>query len=120
MPWINVVTNKELSIAEQEELKAGLGLLMHQILDKEETGLMVTFLAANGIYRAGERQEHAAVVEVKYIGQYPAAKKAEVTRCIIGLMARVIEIEQTKVIVPFGEFPPENYGRLPGIPAIGK
>ncbi len=111
MPWVNVISGRELTGEERTELKSGFALVLEQLLDKKETGLTVTFLSAAGLYRGGVESPDGAVIEVRYIGQYPAAKKQEITRCFVGLLARAAGFDPSKIIVPFAEFLPENYGR---------
>ena len=86
----------------------------YEVFGKEEQGLTVTFQAADGFFRAGEASSDSAVVEINYIGQFPLAKKQEVTRRLCDLLNRVLRLAAQKVIVLFSEFSSENWGRKAG------
>ena len=114
MPWVNTIFGKTVSKAEQEQIKSGIAEILKDILAKEERGLSATFCPADGFYRSGEASSNAAVVEVQYIGQYPLAKKQEVTRRMCNLLVRSLNLSLLEVIVLFSEFPSENWGRKTG------
>jgi phenylpyruvate tautomerase len=114
MPWVNVVTSKACSKGEQEQIKSGVAQILREVFAKEEQGLAVTFQMADGFFRAGEASSDSAVVEIKYIGQFPLAKKQEITRRVCDLLNRVLRLTAQKVIVLFSEFLSENWGRKAG------
>ena len=114
MPWVNAIFGKEVSKEEQDQIKSEIARILKDILGKEEQGLSVTFFKTDGFFRAGEACSDAAVVEVRYIGQFPLVKKQEITRCICELLERLLKLAPLKVIVLFSEFPSENWGRKAG------
>jgi phenylpyruvate tautomerase PptA (4-oxalocrotonate tautomerase family) len=114
MPWVNTILGKTVSKAEQEQIKSEIAEMLKDILGKEERGLSATFCTADGFYRSGEASSDAAVVEVQYIGQYPLAKKQEITRRMCDLLAKSLSLSPLKVIILFSEFPSENWGRKTG------
>jgi phenylpyruvate tautomerase PptA (4-oxalocrotonate tautomerase family) len=111
MPWMNVVTDKKLSVAQQKEIKTGFASIMQQVLDKKESGLNVTFISTDGFYRGGESATDAVAIDIKYINKATASQKQEITNAITDIMVKVAESDPTKVIVLFSEFLAEDYCR---------
>ena len=114
MPWVNVILGQTVSKGEQEQIKSEIARVLKENLGKEEQGLSVTFFKADGFFRAGEACLDAAVVEVRYIGQFPLVRKQEITRRICEFFERLLKLAPLKVIVLFSEFPSENWGRKAG------
>jgi phenylpyruvate tautomerase PptA (4-oxalocrotonate tautomerase family) len=114
MPWVNVIFGKTVSREEQEQIKSEIARILRDVLGKEEQGLSVTFFTADGFYRAGEGSSDAAVIEVRYIGQFPLAKKQEITRRLCDLLVKLLKLAPLKIIVLFSEFASENWGRKAG------
>ena len=114
MPWVNAIFGKTVSREEQEQIKSETARILRDVLGKEEQGLSITFFTADGFYRAGEAGPDAAVVEVRYIGQFPLAKKQEITRRLCDLLVKLSKLAPLKIIVLFSEFASENWGRKAG------
>jgi phenylpyruvate tautomerase PptA (4-oxalocrotonate tautomerase family) len=114
MPWVNAYLNRELSSKEQELVKSGLAEILWDVLAKEERGLYVTFSSTAGTYRAGEKCHDGAVINIKYIGNFPLANKQEITRRICGFMSQHLALDPARIIVPFDEMVSENWGRREG------
>jgi phenylpyruvate tautomerase PptA (4-oxalocrotonate tautomerase family) len=101
-------------LSTQEISRSEIARVLKDSLEKEEQGLSVTFFKTDGFFRAGEACSDAAVVEVRYIGQFSLVKKQEITRRICELFERLLKLDPLKVIVLFSEFPSENWGRKAG------
>lgn len=114
MPWINVHTAKSLASAQAESLKSDFAAILKEILEKEERGLIVTFSEAYAFYRAGAARQDACVVDLRYIGSFPLAKKREVTRRIAATVAGNAGCDPLMVTVLFSELSSENWGREGG------
>ena len=114
MPWVNAYLDRKLSSKEQELVKSGLAEILWDVLAKEESGIYVTFSSTAGVYRAGEQCHDGAVINIKYIGNFPLTKKQEVTRRICGFMSQSLTLDPAKIIVPFSELLSENWGRREG------
>lgn len=114
MPWVNVILGRTVSVDGQDRIKSEMATILLDVLQKEEKGLSVTFFTADRFYRAGEACSDAAVIEVRYIGQFPLAKKQEITRRLCDFLSRVLRLAPLKIIVLFSEFGSENWGRKAG------
>ncbi len=114
MPWVQIHLGKKLEKQQQESLKSGIAGFMQEILDKEEQGLSVTFVASDGFYRAGSAVDNAAMVDVRYIGTFPLEKKQEVTRRFCRILSEKAGVDPAKVSVLFGEYDSGNWGRRQG------
>jgi len=114
MPWVNILSGKTVSREEQERIKSEIAETLRDVLGKEEKGLSVTFFTADRFYRAGEACSDGAVVEVRYIGQFPLAKKQAITRRLCDLLSGLLGLAPLKIIVLFSEFESENWGRKAG------
>jgi phenylpyruvate tautomerase PptA (4-oxalocrotonate tautomerase family) len=114
MPWIDLLTPQTVSNKSQEKIKSGLASILMEVIQKEERGLIVTFRASNGFYQAGESTEKSAVVDIRYIGSFPADKKREITRMISALLEKELKSDPEKIYVPFSELSSENWGRKGG------
>ena len=114
MPYVSLITERKCSAAEQLKLKSGIADILAAVLDKEESGLVVTFPSVDGFFRAGEKSANAAVVEVRYIGQFSLDKKQELTRKLCELCRAILAADPEKVIVPITEMVSENWGRRAG------
>jgi len=111
MPWINVNVSKTLSESAQNEIKAEMANVLFETLQKEEKGLIVTFTQVVGYYRAGQRCEDAAVIDIKYIGMFPLSKKQEITRRLSAFYAKTLHLDPQKVTVLFTEKMSQDWGR---------
>jgi phenylpyruvate tautomerase PptA (4-oxalocrotonate tautomerase family) len=114
MPWIDLVTPHAVSRGLQEKIKSGFASILMEVIQKEERGLIVTFRASDGFYQAGESTEKSAVVDVRYIGSFPADKKREITRKISALLEKELKSDPEKIYIPFSELSNENWGRKAG------
>ncbi len=110
MPWVNAILAKGCSKEEQEKIKAEMAKILNEVLGKDERGLTVTFQVADGFFRAGQACLDGAVVEIKYIGQFPAAKKQDLARRTADLLNKVLGLSLQKISVPFSELSSENWG----------
>ncbi len=114
MPWVNAIFGKTVSKEDQDQIKSEIAGILKDVLGKEEQGLSVTFFTADGFYRAGEACSDAAVIEVRYIGQFPLVRKQVITRRVCDLLVKLLNLAPLKTIVLFSEFPSENWGRKAG------
>ena len=114
MPWVNVNVNRTFSEEKQDQLKAELAKILYDVLEKEERGVVVTFNTVFGMYRAGERCDDAAALDVKYIGNFALEKKQEITRRVCKLFSESLGLDPKKIIVLFTEVLSENWGRREG------
>jgi phenylpyruvate tautomerase PptA (4-oxalocrotonate tautomerase family) len=114
MPWIDLLTPNTVSPASQEKIKSGFASILKEVIQKDEHGLIVTFRSTQGFYQAGESTEKSAVVDVRYIGTFPADKKREITKRISALLAKELMIDPEKIYIPFSELANENWGRKGG------
>ena len=111
MPYVNVVTEKKCLAAEQDRLKAGIAVVMHEVLGKDEKGLVIAFTGADGLFRSGEQATDGAVIDVRYIGGFDLVKKKQLTKKLCELMRDVLGCDPEKIIVPISEMASENWGR---------
>ncbi|MHB0879206.1 MAG: hypothetical protein ACYC5O_24475 [Anaerolineae bacterium] len=114
MPWVNVMVGKQVSAQAQEQVKAGLARTMGELMDKQEAGLVVTFTEAVGFYRGGAASPDAAVVDARWIGQFPLSVKQDLTKQVAALLASALGADPMKVIVLMTELSSENWGRKAG------
>ena len=114
MPWVNITAGKRLSAAEQEQVKAGLAKAMAELMNKQESGLVVTFTEAYAYYRAGTIATDAAIVDCRWIGTFPAEVKRALTRETAHLLAAAIAADPKKVTVVMSEIESQNWGRNAG------
>ncbi len=114
MPWVNVILGKKVSSEEQDRIKSEVAKTLGDVLQKEEQGLSVTFFTADRFYRAGEACSDGAVIEVRYIGTFPLAKKQEITRRLCAVLSKMLRLTPLKIIVLFSELGSENWGRKAG------
>ncbi len=114
MPWCNIVTAGSCSLIEQEQIKSELGVILAETMNKPETGLAVTFVGADGFYRAGAPAQDAAAVDLRYIGQFPLDVKKAVTKRICQMLKKVLGVDPLKVMVVMSEIDGDNWGRKGG------
>jgi phenylpyruvate tautomerase PptA (4-oxalocrotonate tautomerase family) len=114
MPWIDLVTPNAVSKGSQEKIKAGFAFILMEVIQKEERGLIVTFRSTQGFYQAGEATDKSAVVDVRYIGNFPADKKREITKRISALLAKELKADPERIYIPFAEIANESWGRRGG------
>lgn len=114
MPWVNIVVGKQCDVQAQEQVKAGLAKIVGELMDKPEAGLVVTFVEAAGFYRGGVPSPDAAVVDVRWIGQFPLATKQALTKQVAALLAAVLDVDPMKVMMPMTECDSASWGRKAG------
>lgn len=114
MPWVNITVSKPCEVQAQEQIKAGLATIMGKLMDKQEAGLVVSFTEAVGLYRGGVPSPDAAVVDARWIGQFPLAVKQNLTKQVAALLASALAIDPMKVIVLMTELSSGNWGRKAG------
>ncbi len=114
MPWCNIVTAGSCSLSEQEQIKSELGVILAETMDKPETGLAVTFVGADGFYRAGAPVQDAAAVDLRYIGRFPLEAKKAVTKRVCQMLNKVLGVDPLKVMVVMSEVDGDNWGRKGG------
>ena len=111
MPYVNVITQSKCNRGQQEMLKAGIAQILLEVLGKEERVVVVTFQGTDGYYRAGEYTQDAAVIDLKYIGEFALEKKQELTRKLCELLRDALGCDPEKIIVPISEMVSANWGR---------
>lgn len=114
MPWINITLSQPCAPDKQERIKSELAAILQELMNKPEQGLTITFTAAFGFYRGGGRREDAAVVDVKYIGEFPLPIKQQLTRRVAALLESALRLDPQKIIVLMTEVNSENWGRKAG------
>lgn len=110
MPWVNGVFGKACLPAQQERIKAGMAQILKEALQKDERGLTVTFQEAHGFFRAGEACADGAMMEIKYIGQFPEIVKQELSRRTAYLLHEALGVPLQRVSILISEFSAENWG----------
>jgi phenylpyruvate tautomerase PptA (4-oxalocrotonate tautomerase family) len=95
-------------------MKIEIAKILHDEFDKAEQGLSVSFYTPAAFYRAGEATVTAAVVDVRYIGTFPLAKKQAVTRRIAAFLSERWDYDPLKTTVVFSEIESGNWGRKGG------
>ena len=114
MPWVQVFLPKPGSLNEYDLTKSEIAKILLEELQKPEQGLTVMFQSPLAYYRAGVPVTDAAVVDVRYIGSFPLAKKQAVTKRIALFLAETFKLDPLKVTVEFSEVVGENWGRKAG------
>lgn len=114
MPWVNITVSEPCAPEKQVEIKAGLAAILQELMNKQEQGLVVTFTTALGFYRGGAACHDAAVVDLRYIGEFPLAVKRELTRRVAGLLQAVLGVNPLKVSLVITEVESQNWGRNAG------
>ena len=110
MPWVNGVFGRACSPEQQEQIKAGMAQILKEVLQKDERGLTVTFQVAQGFFRTGQACADGAMLEIKYIGQFPKGIKQELTRRTAYLLHEVLGVSLQHISLLFSEFSDENWG----------
>jgi phenylpyruvate tautomerase PptA (4-oxalocrotonate tautomerase family) len=114
MPWINITLSRPCALEKQERIKSELATILQDLMEKPEQGLTITFTAAFGFFRGGARREDAAVVDIKYIGEFPLPVKQQLTRRVAALLESALGLDPQKIIVLMTEAKSENWGRKAG------
>lgn len=114
MPWINVNYPRRLALHETDQLKNEFAEIMKEVLDKNESGLVVSFTEPYVLYRGGTATQEAIVLDVRYIGQFALEKKRELMKRLTETLSRVLMVDPQEVTVLFGEIESQNWGRGAG------
>lgn len=114
MPWANITLCDWCTQEKQSEIKAGLAQILLELMNKQEQGLVVTFTTPFAFYRAGALAKDAAIVDLKYIGEFPLSVKQAVTRRVAEMIAQALPVDPKKVTVLMTEVKSENWGRNAG------
>jgi phenylpyruvate tautomerase PptA (4-oxalocrotonate tautomerase family) len=114
MPWANITIAEACSPEVQEQVKIGLASIFAELMNKQEQGLVVTFTPTCGFFRGGIACQDAALVDLRYIGEFGLALKQSLTRQVANLLARELGADPQKVVVVMSEIKSENWGRKAG------
>jgi phenylpyruvate tautomerase PptA (4-oxalocrotonate tautomerase family) len=114
MPWANITISESCSPERQEQVKAGLAKIFAELMNKQEQGLVVTFTPTCGFFRGGIACQDAAMVDVRYIGEFGLSVKQSLTRQVANLLAKELGADPLKVVVVMSEVKSENWGRKAG------
>lgn len=110
MPYINCVTSVKLEENKKEKLKKAFGKLIENLPGKTEQWLFVGFNDSQSLYFRGEKQDSAAIVEVKIFGDAEKKHKEKLTAEICKLLNEELEIPGSKTYVVFYEVTDGNWG----------
>lgn len=110
MPYINCVVSKEMLDSDKERMKVYLGDLVNELPGKSEEWLFVGFRDKETLFFRGERQESAAIIEIKLLGTQEIKYKDRFTSKISSLFEDELEIPKDKIYVIFFEVTDGNWG----------
>ncbi|MDT8718747.1 tautomerase family protein [Clostridium sp. 19966] len=110
MPYINCVTPLKLEEDKKEKLKTAFGRLIENLPGKTEEWLFVGFNDGQSLYFKGEKQEKAAIVEIKIFGSADKKHKDKLTAEICDLLSEELEVQGSKIYVVFYEVSDGNWG----------
>ena len=100
MPFIQVSTNREVSLEKEEKIKTALGKAITLIPGKSETWLMVNIRGDENLYFQGKK-DPCAFVEVKLYGGENAKAFSELTSEVTSLLSSTLGIEQQRIYVSY-------------------
>ena len=103
MPYISTKTNKALTYAEKEALKARLGADIAIIPGKSESWLMLGFEDGLTMAFAGDMTTPAAMIEVDIFGSTTKAAYDRLTAAITDGVSEILGIKKDRIYVKYRE-----------------
>jgi phenylpyruvate tautomerase PptA (4-oxalocrotonate tautomerase family) len=110
MPYVNCIIAKELSHDDMEKLKIHIGDLINEMPGKSEEWLFVRFCDKEKLYFKGDKQENAAIIEVKLFGAQEIKYKDRFTSKVSELLEDELGIDKENIYVVFYEIEDGNWG----------
>ncbi len=101
MPYIETKTNREISPAQELELKERLGKAIETIPGKSESWLMLNFEDHCRLYFQGDGKAPAAFVAVKLFGGADRAAYENMTAAVTEILQNVLEIDPARIYVQY-------------------
>lgn len=114
MPWINVVTTRELTPEQQDAMQDGIAAAFVELAGKTKPGVFVSFTRPEVFFWGGERRDDAAIFDVQWIGEFGLEVKKEITRRISAGVAPAAGLDPDRVRVLFTRKASEDWGRNRG------
>ena len=114
MPWVNVVTTRELSEANWRVLNAGITAALVVHAGKQEKGVYVSVTRPQTIFWGQEQRDDCAVFEVRWIGEFDLEVKQRITQVLSTEIAASVGLDPDRVRVLFTSFTSEDWGRNRG------
>lgn len=110
MPFVNSLVTKKIDYNTKNRLKVHIGDLINGFPGKSEEWLMVHFQDDEVIYFKGEKQEDAAVIDVKILGNLEIRYKDIFTNKVSEIFEQELKIPKNNIYVIFEEIPEGSWG----------
>lgn len=101
MPFINTVTNKNISKETEIKLKSQFGEAI-KILGKSENWLMLNFTQSDSMYFQGESNP-MAMLEVKLFGKASSSAYDNMTAKLTDIVSKELNISPTQIYIKYEE-----------------
>jgi hypothetical protein len=108
MPYIQIVTSKELAPTTKINIKSKIGKIIDTIPGKTESVLMIGFFDKTELFYGGESKENAAMVSVNLHGSSGLPEKEALTEKLFLLMEKELDIVKEDMFLTINEYP--NWG----------
>ena len=108
MPYIQIVTTRQVPEDEKERIRRRLGQLIYLIPGKSESVLMIGMMDGVSMCFGGDGVEGCAMVQVHLHGQCPMEAKAALTETILAFMAEALQLSPDRMFLTLSEYP--NWG----------
>lgn len=108
MPYVGIHTSKQLTGADKERIKTGLGAAISLIPNKREELLLVEFLDGNTMYMGGKQELPAAYVNVRCYKSAPYEDNKAFTEHVYQILGEIPGLETGQVYVTITEY--EHWG----------
>ena len=114
MPWVNVVTTRNLADAELQTLNTGITAALVEHAGKQPAGVFVSVTRPEVLFWGQEKRDDAAMFEVRWIGEFTLEVKRTITRILSTVVAPAIGLDPDRVRVLFTTFATADWGRNRG------
>ena len=112
MPWVNIVTGCSIPKDRRAETAEGISRTLNEVIGKDPAGVFVSFTRADDFYWGGSPRDDAAIFDLRWIGEFSADQKREISRRICGVIGPAAGLEAARTRVVFTSKAGEDWGRF--------
>lgn len=110
MPFIQVLTNAELTRDDERKIKTALARVLEDVAKKPEQWLMVHIQGSQALFFQGSHEQRNAYMEVKYIGSFTNAVREQVVKAAAKILKEVAAVSPDRLYVHFDESGGSDWG----------